>query len=51
MLESLDLFKMKTILLEKEFSGHSDRVVFVVYSKGRNGNLSVFSAVWSGVEV
>jgi len=43
--------EMKTILLEKEFGGYFDRVVFAVYSKGRNGNFSVFSAVWSGVEV
>jgi len=41
----------KTILLEKEFSGYFDRVVFAVYSKGRNGNFSVFSAVWGGLEV
>ena len=43
--------EMKTILLEKEFSGYFDRVVFAVYSKGRNGNFSVFSAVWGCVEV
>ena len=42
---------MKAILLEKEFGGYFDRVVFAVYSQGRNGNFSVFSAVWSSVEV
>jgi len=43
--------EMKAILLEKEFGGYFDRVVFAVYSQGRNGNFSVFSAVWSSVEV
>ncbi|KAJ3567556.1 hypothetical protein NP233_g6292 [Leucocoprinus birnbaumii] len=43
--------EMKSILLDEEFSNYFERVVFAVYSKGGNGNFSVFSEVFKGVEI
>jgi hypothetical protein len=42
---------MKSALLDDEFDNSFKKVVFAVYSKGRNGNFAVFKDVFKGVEV
>ena len=42
---------MKSILLESEFKGRFDGIVFAVYSSPNNPNFDVFRTVFDGLEV